>query len=94
MLVKCDHDESYREKIAPIFPKGPTFVAQTKMKNLRCTEFSQRLLLTGKFRRGVTERVRLKRMMMILLDVALGKKKMFHKEMIKKFINMKIHPFS
>ena len=51
ILANCVHDESRTEKSAPISPKSLKFVGQTDFF----------VLLTGKFRRGVTERVLLKR---------------------------------
>ena len=68
MLAKCDLDESCTGKLAPISPKGPKFVAQTDFLYID-EEFAiygiqpkfLSLLLSGKFRRGVTERVGLKR---------------------------------
>ena len=69
MLANCVRDESCGEKLAPISPRGPKFVAQTDFcvhrlrfcNELSSAKFSESLLLTGKFRRGVTERVGLKR---------------------------------
>ena len=68
MLAKCDRDESCTGKLAPISPKGPKFVAQTDICAID-EEFAINgihpkflsLLLTGKLRRGVTERVCLER---------------------------------
>ena len=69
MLAKSDRDESCTGKLAPISPKGPKFVAQTDFC-VKDEEFAINgiqpkflsLLLTGKFCRGVTERVHLKRL--------------------------------
>ena len=66
MFAKCDRDESCTGKLAPIPPKGPKFVAQIfvyideqfVINGIQPKFLS--LLLTGKFCRGVTERVRLK----------------------------------
>ena len=68
MLAKCDRDETCTGKLAPISPKSPKFVAQTDFCVLG-EEFAINgiqpkflsLLLTGKFRSGMSERVRLKR---------------------------------
>ena len=64
MLV---HDESCTGKLASISPKSPKFVAHLfvyiyegyAINGIQAKFLS--LLLTGKFRRGVAERVRLKR---------------------------------
>ena len=64
ILANCVTDESCGEKFAPISPRGPKFVAQIdfcvnrlKLCNkLNSAKFSKSFL-TGKFCRGVTERV-------------------------------------
>ena len=68
MLAKCDRGESCTGKLAPISPKGPKLVAKTEFvyidEGFAINGFQPKflsLLLTSKFRRGVTERVRLKR---------------------------------
>ena len=66
MLVKCDRDESCIGKLAPISPKDPKFVRkhiavyidEEFVINGMKPKFLS-LLLTGKFRKGVTDRVRL-----------------------------------
>ena len=63
MLAKCDPDESCIGKLVPISTKGPKIfvyiVEEFAIKGIQAKFLS--LLLTGKFRRGVTERFRLKR---------------------------------
>ena len=64
MLAKCDCDESCTGKLAPISPKGPYlwckqifgFIDEEFAINGIQPKFLS-LLLTGKFRRGVTETV-------------------------------------
>ena len=71
MSAKCGRDESCTGKLRPISPKGPKFVAQTDfcvhtgvdeefvINGIQPKYLT--LLLTGKFRKGVTEWFRLKR---------------------------------
>ena len=69
ILANCVCDESCEEKLAPISPRVSKFVAQIDFcvhrlrlcNYLISAKFSLSLLLTGKFRRGMIERFRLKR---------------------------------
>ena len=66
ILVNFVWDESFREILAPISPKGQKVVAQIDFCVYFCNILNLAklsLLLTGKFRRGVTERVHLKRIL-------------------------------
>ena len=67
MLANCNRDESCTGKLATIFPKGPKFVAQTDFcvhrSRIWINGIKQKfisLIFAGKFRRGLTERFRLK----------------------------------
>ena len=66
MLAKCDRNESCTGKLAPIFQKVRS-LWRKQIFDYIDEEFAingiqpKFLLLTGKFRRGVTERVRPKR---------------------------------
>ena len=67
MLAKCDREESCRGKLAPIFQRVRSlwckqifvYIDEEFVINSIKPKFLS-LLLTGKFRSGVTERVRLK----------------------------------